>query len=108
MSGAIGSTPGNYHRRSANMGYTPGSHYQRFGKSGLIQSKNMTSMNRSAVDNVRAAYLNSGPQVFDAKAEQSYGLSELAAEQVLKRAQEAMNKLAAQGESTSASVNMTV
>ena len=101
MSGAIGSAPGNYYRRSANMGYSPGSHYQRFGKSGLIQSKNMQSMNRAAAESVNAAYQNTGPQIFETKSNETYGLSELAAQQVLQRAQDAMNKLAEQGESTS-------
>jgi hypothetical protein len=108
VSGAIGSAPGNYHRRSANMGYSPGSHYQRFGKSGLIQSKNMQSMNRAAAEGANAALVNAGPQIFETKTEQSYGLSELAAEQVLQRARDAMNALAEQGESTSASVDLTV
>jgi hypothetical protein len=90
--GAVGYTPGT----------SPGSHYQRFGNSGLIQSRNMQSMNRSAVEKANTAMINDGPQIFEAKTEQVYGLSELAAQQVLKRAQDVADKLAAGVKSLSA------
>jgi hypothetical protein len=101
MSGGIGYTSGTLYKRHANIGYSPGSHYQRFGNSGLMQSKNMQGMNRAAAESVNAAFQNTGPQIFETKSNETYGLSELAAQQVLQRAQDAMNKLAEQGESTS-------
>ncbi len=57
--------------------------------------------NRAAAESVNAAFQNAGPQMFEAKAAESMGLSELAARQVLERVKAAMNALADQGQSLS-------
>jgi hypothetical protein len=87
---------------TTDIGYTSGSYYKRFKTSGLIQSRNMKAMNREAAESVNSAYLNTGTQVFESRATEALGRSELAAQQVLKRAQDLMNNLAEQGESVSA------
>lgn len=99
--GSVGYTPGSLYRRSRSIGYTPGSHYQRFGKLGLLQSRNMQTMNRQAVEGGVASVQNAGPQLFEARATESQGLSELAAMQVIKRVQEMAKSIAEQGEDVS-------
>lgn len=84
------------------VGYAPGSFYKRTKSLGLYQPRNMKSMNREAAENVNTAFLNTGSTIFESKSTEIYGLSELAAQQVLKRAQDAMNDLARSGEETSA------
>ena len=84
---------------TADIGYTSGSYYKRFKTGGLIQSRNMKAMNREAAKSVNSAYLNTGAQVFESRSTEALGRSELAARQVLKRAQDMMNRLAGQGES---------
>lgn len=84
------------------VGYTSGSYYKRSKSLGLHQPRNMKSMNRQALESAVASFQNAGPQMFEAKTTEIYGLSELAANQVLKRAKEAMNNLAKTGESISA------
>jgi hypothetical protein len=82
-----------------NVGYASGSKYKRFGNFGLVQQRNLSSMNRRAIDNYRSAVAYSGPIVFDAKQTESEGLSEIAAMQVLKRAQDAAAAIAAKSKS---------
>ena len=88
--------------KTGAVGYTPGSYYKRFKNIGLHQPRNMKAMNREAVESVNSAFANTGPKIFETKSEEYFGLSELAAQQVLKRAKELANKLAAGGESLSA------
>jgi hypothetical protein len=87
---------------SVDTGYTSGAYYKCFKTSGLIQSRNMKAMNRDAAESGNSAYLNTGAQVFESRSTEALGRSELAVQQVLKRAQDIMNALAAQGESVSA------
>ncbi|MCC6949569.1 MAG: hypothetical protein IT539_17570 [Bradyrhizobiaceae bacterium] len=96
-----GYTPGSFYKRHKNIGYAPGSLYKRFGNLGFTQARNMSAMNRAAAESVNAAFQNAGPQMFEAKAAESMGLSELAARQVLERVKAAMNALADQGQSLS-------
>jgi hypothetical protein len=88
--------------KTGAVGYTPGSYYKRSKSIGLHQPRNMKAMNREAVESVNSAYSNTGPKIFETKSTEYYGLSELAAQQVLKRAQDLADKLASGGESLSA------
>jgi hypothetical protein len=83
-----------YQRHKASTAYTPGSKYKRFGTFGLVQQRNLSSMNRGAIDSYRAAVASAGPIMFEAKYAQSEGLSEIAVQQVLQRAKEAATALA--------------
>jgi hypothetical protein len=74
------------------VGYTPGSFYKRTKSLGLYQPRNMKSMNRQAAESVNTAFLNTGSQVFEAKASESQGFSELAANQLAKRVQAALQE----------------
>jgi hypothetical protein len=83
-----------YQRQKTSGAYTPGSKYKRFGTFGLVQQRNMSSMNRSAIDSYRAAIAGAGPIMFEAKYAESEGLSEIAVHHVLQRAKDAANALA--------------
>jgi len=94
-------TSGSLYKRHQGIGYTPGSHYKRFGNLGGYQPRNMSAMNREAVDSMNAAFQTAGPQIFEAAAARSQGLSELAANQVLERVKAAAAALAKKGEGVS-------
>lgn len=73
---------------TSKIGYTPGSIYKRFGQFGLFKSRNMQSMNRRTVESYNSAFVTGGAQLFDFKASESQGKSELAAQQLLQRVQQ--------------------
>ena len=98
---SVGYTSGALYKRNKTIAYTPGAHYQRFGKFGLHQARNMSSMNRQAVESGVSAYQNAGPQMFETQAAHSQGLSELAANQLMERVKKAMAALADKGDSIS-------
>ncbi len=90
----IGYTPGSLYKRTSHINYTPGSKYQRFGRFGLLNQRNLSAMNRAAADSYNAAFSGAGPNLFAAKATESQGLSEIAANRVLERVKQQANTIA--------------
>lgn len=100
--GSIGYTSGALYKRHQGITYTSGAKFKRWGGFGLIQQRNMSSMNRQATANYQSAFASVGYVAFDANLIQSEGLSGIAAEQVLKRVQAQMKAIADKGSAVSA------
>jgi hypothetical protein len=90
-----------YQRQKTSGAYTPGSKFKRFGNFGLMQHRNLSSMNRGAIDGYRAAVAAGGSIMFEAKFAQSEGMSEMAVQQVMQRVKEAAAALADRAEGLS-------
>jgi hypothetical protein len=93
VGGGIGASGALYKRHSQTT-YTPGSKYQRFGRFGLINQRNMSTMNRRALTSYNDSFSIAGFNAFALKALHSEGLSEIAANKVLQRVKQAMTTLA--------------
>lgn len=94
VGGSIGYTSGMLYKRHKLSTYTPGSKYARFGRLGLMNQRNMTSMNREAAAGYSSSFSFAGIRAFEAKQVESEGLSEIAANQTLERVKAQMNALA--------------
>jgi hypothetical protein len=99
--GSIGYTSGALYKRHQHINYSSGAKFKRWGGFGLIQQRNMSSMNRQAAANYQSAFALVGYIAFDTNLLQSEGLSELAAEKVLKRVQAQMKAIADKGSAVS-------
>jgi hypothetical protein len=99
--GSVGYTSGALYKRHQHISYQSGNKFKRWGGFGLIQQRNMSSMNRQAAANYQSAFSSVGLIAFDANLIQSEGHSEMAAENVLKRVKAQMTALADKGSALS-------
>jgi hypothetical protein len=104
---SVGYTSGTlYKRQKSSVGYAPGSKFDRFGNFGLIRSRNRAPMNRNAVANYVSSFAFAGTGAFEAKQIESEGLSEIAAEKLVKRVQDELKALAAKRQQTIANLGV--
>jgi hypothetical protein len=99
--GSIGYTSGALYKRHQHINYQSGNKFKRWGGFGLIQQRNLSSMNRQAAANYNYSFSSVGYMAFDATQSESLGRSELIAEDYAKKVKEAINQLAEGGEATS-------